>query len=244
MAFAVITILLLGLTLLLLLSLGFLPREAATSFQRSKELARSLTNDFALSIYFGWIKLRMTYDSLVGRKKLRAHQLREWAKKELAHKDELHSWLSQLPDSGFEAVSEGVSRHCRDFNISLEWLFSREMNVAPEISGTVKSLVSEYLNSCFIAVNHKEAISLFSVYQDLVDSSRLKQTIELRRSVFKKVISLGLVDPVPAYDLIMSSELERQHIAAAALRNAATKDWNQFAQALSIVLLQNQQSEP
>jgi hypothetical protein len=222
MAFAVITILLLGLTLLLLLSLGFLPRETATSFQRSKELARSLTNDFALSIYFGWIKLRMTYDSLVGRKKLRAHQLREWAKKELAHKDELHSWLSQLPDSGFEAVSEGVSRHCRDFNISLEWLFSREMNV----------------------VNHKEAISLFSVYQDLVDSSRLKQTIELRRSVFKKVISLGLVDPVPAYDLIMSSELERQHIAAAALRNAATKDWNQFAQALSIVLLQNQQSEP
>lgn len=241
MAFVAVAILFLGLTLLLLLSLGFLPWEAVTSFEKFKELMLSFAQELVISIYFAWIKLLMKYESLVGGKKRRAQQLRDWVKKELTHKVELYSWLIQLPDPAFQAVSEGASRYFRDFNISLDWLYSREMNVAPEISNAVKSLVSEYLNSCFIAVNHKESISLFSVYQDLVDPSRYKQKIELRRSVFKKITSLGLVDPVPAYDLIMSSELQRQEIAAAALRNAATKDWNQFAQALSSVLLQDYQ---
>lgn len=241
MAFVAVAILFLGLTLLLLLSLRFLPLEAVTSFEKFKELVQSRTQDLAISIYFAWIKLSMKYESLVGGKKRRAQQLRDWVKKELSDKVELYSWLSQLPDPSFQAISEGASRYLRDFNISLVWLYSHEMNVAPEISVTVKSLVSEYLNSCFVAVINKESISLFSIYQDLVNPSRYKQKIDLRRSVFKKIISLGLVEPVPAYDLIMSSEYQRQEIAAAALRNAASKDWNQFAQALSSVLLQDYQ---
>ena len=241
MAFVAVAILFLGLTLLLLLSLGFLPCETVISFEKFKELVQSRIQDLAISIYFAWIKLSMKYELLFGGKKRRAQQLRDWVKKELTDKVVLYSWLSQLPDPAFQAVSEGASRYLRDFNISLVWLYSHEMNVAPEIFVTVKSLISEYLNSCFIAVNNRESITLFSVYQGLVDPSRYKQKIDLRRSVFKKVVSLGLVDPVPAYDLIMSSEHQRQEIAAAALRNAATKDWHQFAQALSSVLLQDYQ---
>lgn len=110
MAFVAVAILILGLILLLLLSLGFLPWEAVTSFEKFKEHVASLSQDFVISIYFAWIKFRMSFDSLVHRKKLRAQQLREWAKKELAHKVELYSWLNQLPDPAFEVVSEGASR--------------------------------------------------------------------------------------------------------------------------------------
>ncbi len=78
---------------------------------------------------------------------------------------------------------------------------------------------------------------MFSLYEQLVNPNLLRKRIDLRRSLFKKVISLGLVEPIPAYDLILSSELQRQEIAAAALRDAAREDWAQFAGALSSLLL-------
>jgi hypothetical protein len=90
-------------------------------------------------------------------------------------------------------------------------------------------------------VKQKEDIALFSVYQQLISPDQYKRRIDLRRSVFKKVTELGLADPIPPHELIMSSELQRQALAASALRNAASKDWPSFAQALSNVLAANEQ---
>jgi len=41
---------------------------------------------------------------------------------------------------------------------------------------------------------------------------------------------------VPAYELIMASERQRQVLAAKAIREAATKDWDTFAKLLAELL--------
>ncbi|MFN9646412.1 MAG: hypothetical protein ACK6BG_15130 [Cyanobacteriota bacterium] len=201
--------------------------------QRVKSVSQALT----LNLYYTWLKIKIKLDTLLGQQKFRALRFRAWIEYELIQHEKLRTWLLSLSDSGFQAITDGAARYCRDLNISLDWLFGQDLKVAPEVNTTIKMIIIEYLEGCSKAVDGKESIALFSLYEQLVNPNLLRKRIDLRRSLFKKVISLGLVEPIPAYDLIMSSELQRQEIAAAALRDAAKKDWAQFAGALSSILL-------
>ncbi|MEB3318582.1 MAG: hypothetical protein VKO39_10655 [Cyanobacteriota bacterium] len=197
----------------------------------------SIFQDIGLNLYFAWFNLKLKFDALFGQQKFRALKFRAWIENELIHQENLQTWLLSLSDSAFQAITDGAARHCKDLNISIDWLFGQDLKVAPDVGATIKLIIIEYLDGCFTAVHGQESIALFSLYEQLIDPNRLRQKIDLRRTIFKKIISLGLVEPIPAYDLIMSSELQRQKIAAAALRDAAKKDWAQFAQALSSILL-------
>lgn len=222
-------------------SLGFIPLQIVSSPEKVSQWLRSLPQTIGLNLYFTWFKIRLRFTSMVDRKKARALQFRAWVDRELANSRDLHAWILELPDSALHALTDGAERYCANLNIQLTWLFGPDLDVAPNVRETVKLILSEYLAGCFKAVNYREAINLYSVYHQLTAPDQYKRWIDLRRSVFKKITALGLTEPVPAHDLIMSSELQRQELAAAALRDAASRDWDAFAQALSNVLAANEQ---
>lgn len=237
----VLIVIALALVSISLLFLDRLPFKVGPNPDQVVQWLKSLPQAIGRTVYFIWLRIGLTFNTMVRRKTTRALQFRAWLDREFASNLDLHSWVMQLPTPALEALTDGAERFCANFNIQLNWLFGPDLEVAPAVSDTVKVILTDYLTGCFKAVNHKEAIALFSVYYQLTAPDQLRRWIDLRRSVFKKITTLGLTDPIPAYDLIMSSEYERQEIAATALRDAASKDWQAFTQALSNVLAENEQ---
>lgn len=223
------------------LTLGFLPFQIVSSPEQVREWLRTLPQSIGINLYFTWFRFKLAFTKLFGQKKSRALQFRAWVDGKLAGSADLHDWVMGLPDPALLALTDGAVRYCANLNIDLAWLFGRDIDVAPAVRETVRMIISEYLEGCFKAVHHKEAIALFAVYHQLTTPDQYGRQIDLRRSVFKTVTSLGLAEPIPAHELIMSSELQRQALAASALRDAASKDWDAFAQALSNVLAANEQ---
>jgi hypothetical protein len=203
----------------------------------SKSIAEAANNS---NSFFS--KARLTMSPLLQRHHLRASKFREWVERELTDFPEIHSWIINMPDPPLKALSNSTSNYCTSLNIDIYWLFGCDLDVAPGVRESVKKIVSEYLSGCLNAVNHKEAIMLFSIYHQLISPKQLRHKIDLRRSVFKKITALGLSEPIPPHELIMSSEMQRQELAASALRAAASKDWEAFSEALSNVLAENGQA--
>jgi hypothetical protein len=238
------TLLLLAtLTLLLIIAFSVQSRGIPIVPVSWESQLKTIFQDIGINIYFAWFKLKLKFDALFGKQKFRALKFRAWIENELIPQENLRDWLLSLPDSAFQAMTDSTTRHCNDLNISLDWLFSQDLKVAPEVGATIKMIIIEYLEGCFAAVHGQESIALFSLYEQLVNPNQLRQKIDMRRTVFKKVVSLGLVEPIPAYDLIMCSELQRQKIAAKALRDAANNDWAQFAGILSSILLSTDEQQ-
>jgi hypothetical protein len=235
--FIFIALVLVGITLLFL---GWLPVKVVSNPDQVVQWLKSLPQAIGTNLYFIYLRIGLAFTTMIRRKTTTALQFRTWLDQELTSNPDLRSWIMDLPTPALEALTDGAERFCANFNIQLSWLFGPDLDVAPAVSETVKVILSDYLTGCFKAVNNKEAISLFSVYHQLTAPDQLSRLIDLRRSVFKKVTALGLTEPIPAYDLIMSSEHERQELAASALRDAATKDWQSFSQALSNVLAENE----
>lgn len=223
------------------LSLGFVPFQVVSSPEQFREWVRALPQSIGINLYFTWFRLKLAFTKLFGQKKSRALQFRAWVDGKMASLPELHAWVMGLPDPALIALTDGAVRYCANLNINLTWLFGRDIDVAPAVGETVRTIILEYLEGCFKAVHHKEAISLFAIYHQLTSPDQYGRQVDLRRSVFKAVTALGLAEPIPAHELIMSSELQRQALAASALRDAASKDWDSFAQALSNVLAANEQ---
>jgi hypothetical protein len=209
---------------------------------RSEELIPGLSKlilEIVNNVNSFFSKARLTMSPLFQRQHSRATQFREWVERELTNHPDLHSWIKNMSDPSLEALTNSTSNYCSSLNIDIGWIFGCDLDVAPEVQQSVKIIISEYLSGCLNAVNHKQAIMLFSVYHQLTSPTQLRRKIDLRRSVFKKITSLGLSEPIPAHELIMSSEIQRQELAASALRAAASKDWEAFSQALSNVLAEN-----
>ena len=223
------------------LSLGFASVNMVSSPEQFKEWLQTVPQSIGIHLYFVWFRLKTGFTKLFGQKRSKALQFRAWVDSKLAQSAELHAWLIELPDPALLALTDGAVRYCASLNVDLSWVFSRDIDVAPAVSETVTLIISEYLEGCFKAVRHKDSLALFSVYHQLTSPDQYGRQIDLRRSVFKQVTALGLAEPIPAHELIMSSELQRQSLAAAALRDAASKDWDSFAQALSNVLAADEQ---
>jgi hypothetical protein len=198
-------------------------------------LIRTIVNNLHSFI----LHARLTMSPLFQRQHSRTAQFREWAERELKDHPALHSWIKDLPEQPLDALTNSTANYCTSLNIDLDWLFGSELDLAPGVRQSLKTIICEYLSGCFNAVNHKQAIMLFSVFHQLISPKQLRRRIDLRRSVFKKITSLGLTEPIPAHELIMSSESQRQELAASSLRAAASKDWEAFSQALSNVLSEN-----
>ena len=237
------TALILAITLvgIIIFLFQFLSLGSVLSTEQFQERLRTFLQDKAISLYFFWYGIKLRFTTVLNQKKSRALQFRVWVNRELVNIPELQAWVMELPDPALQALTEGALRYCATLNIQLSWLFTPDLEAAPAVRETIKAILVDFLAGCLHAVKQKEDIALFSVYQQLISPDQYKRRIDLRRSVFKKVTELGLADPIPPHELIMSSELQRQALAASALRNAASKDWPSFAQALSNVLAANEQ---
>ena len=183
---------------------------------------------------WGWVKHRAT--AVARNRRALPEGFRAWVAAELGEKPALQAWLLSLPEPGFRALTGGTVRYCADLNIELSWLAERHTDVAPPVRTATAAIVADYLEGCWRAVCHKEAIALFGRYRQLVAEPADSRHIDLRRQVFNRVTALGLATTVPAYELIMASERQRQALAANAIREAAAKDWDAFAQAFAELL--------
>ena len=180
---------------------------------------------------WGWVKHRATASAR--RKRALPDGFRAWVATDLGEKPALQAWLLSLPEPGFRALTVGPVRYCADLKIELSWLAERHTDVAPPVREATSAIVADYLEGCWRAVCHKKAIALFGLYRQLVAEPADPRHIDLRRRAFNRVTALGLAAPVPAYELIMASERQRQALAAKAIREAAAKDWDAFAQAFA-----------
>ena len=183
---------------------------------------------------WAWVKHRATASAR--NKRALPEGFRAWAAAELGEKPDVQAWLLSLPAPGFRALTEGAVRYCADLKIELSWLAGRHTDVAPPVRAATAAIVAAYLEGCWRAVCHKDAIALFGRYRQLVAEPADPRHTDLRRQVFNRVTALGLAGTVPAYELIMASERQRQALAAKAIREAATKDWDAFAQAFAELL--------
>jgi len=163
-------------------------------------------------------------------------KFRAWAASDLGGNPALQAWLLSLPEPGFQALTQGTARYCTDLKIELSWLAERHIDVAPPVRQATRAIVTDYLQGCWQAVCHKNDIALFSLYHQLVANPADSRHIDLRRRLFTRLTVLGMAGPVPAYELIMASERQRQTLAAKAIREAAAKDWNAFAKVLAELL--------
>jgi hypothetical protein len=214
---------------------------ASSSIDRFNEWLQEQKESIPIKLYFAWMIAKHRFNLIFASNKLMALQFRVWIEHNLPADSPLRKWIMELPDQALQELTKSAANYCANLNIQLTWLLGKELEVAPAIKESIKLILLEFLEGCFKAVHHKEEINIFSVYCLLTAPDKYGQRIDLRRSVFKQVSALGLCEPIPAYDLIMSSELERQSIAATALREAASKDWDAFSKALSKVLATNEQ---
>lgn len=154
---------------------------------------------------------------------------RAWVASDLDGHGELQHWLLGLPDDGFKALTQRVVAFCTDLNIRLSWLVERHLDVAPELRRSVRAIVLNYLEVCREAIGHQAEIGIFRSYYDAVARPADARHQNLRRILFTRLTAAGLTEPLPSYELIMASELQRQALAAKAIREAAGKDWPAFA---------------
>ncbi len=171
-------------------------------------------------------------------------KFRDWVACDLGDHPALQAWLLSLPEPGFQALTQGTVRYCVDLKIELSWLAERHVDVAPPVQQAVKAIVVDYLHGCWRAVCHRKSIALFGLYRQLVAEPTDSRHIDLRRQAFKRVTALGLAAPIPAYELIMASERQRQVLAAKAIRETATKDWDTFAKLLAELLTGDGEDPP
>ena len=171
-------------------------------------------------------------------------KFRDWVACDLGDHPVLQAWLLSLPEPGFLALTQGTVRYCVDLKIELSWLAERHVDVAPAVQQAVKAIVVDYLQGCWQAVCHKDGISLFGIYHQLTTNLAETRQIDLRRRLFTRLAASGLSAPVPAYELIMATERQRQALAAEAIREAATKDWDTFAKLLAELLTGDGEDPP
>jgi hypothetical protein len=161
---------------------------------------------------------------------------RAWIDNDLKENPALRDWLLSLPNEGFAMLTDRVVKFCADLNIRLSWLVQGEIAVAPPLRQAVKTIVVDYLEVCWEALRHQADIGIFDKYHALISHPADARYRDARRALFTRLIAEGLAEPLPTYELIMASELQRQSMAARAIREAAAKDWVRFGQIFAEVL--------
>ena len=159
-------------------------------------------------------------------------EFRAWVDTNLQENPELRTWVLGLSDEGFAALTQRLAAFCADMNIQLEWLTGRHIEVAPAARLAVNAVVVDYLKLCRKALSHQTDVALFASYHKIVVNPSDARYRDARRSLFTRLIAENLAQPLPAYEMIMASETQRQELAVKAIRDAAAKDWTVFARVL------------
>lgn len=153
---------------------------------------------------------------------------RRWIEENLANEPELKTWLTSLSEEGFGALTLRVAGFTTDLNIRMEWMTENAVDISPRLKSTCKSVVVNYLKVCRQGILEQADITVFDTYNKLVTLNADSRFLELRRLVFARLTREGLVEAIPAYEMIMASELQRQEMASVAIKEYASSHWNDF----------------
>ncbi|MGI9211886.1 MAG: hypothetical protein ACR2HF_05390 [Methylococcaceae bacterium] len=156
-----------------------------------------------------------------------------WIENNLEDEPELKAWLLGLSDDGLGALTVRVAAFAADLNIQMEWLLGNAMDIAPGLKATCQSIIVNYLDVCRFGIAEQGDITIFDTYNKLITLNGDARFLNLRNAVFARLIREGLVDAIPAYDMIMASELQRQEMASAAIRLHAASNWDGFVKILA-----------
>lgn len=156
-----------------------------------------------------------------------------WIENNLDDNPELKSWLMELSDDGFGALTLRVSGFTADLNIEMEWLLDNTIEISPKLKAACKAIIINYLGVCRQGIAEQSDITIFDTYHKLVTLTTDTRYLNLRRIVFARLASEGLVESIPTYDMIMASETQRQEMASAAIKGYAVKDWSGFTKILA-----------
>ncbi len=159
-------------------------------------------------------------------------EFRDWVDTDLQENPELRKWVLGLPDEGFAALTQRLAAFCADMNIQLEWLTGRHIDVAPAARQAANTVVVDYLKLCRKALSRQNDVALFATYHKIVANPSDARYRDARRRLFTRLIAENLAQPLPAYEMIMASETQRQELAVKAIREAAAKDWTVFTRVL------------
>lgn len=165
-----------------------------------------------------------------------ALEFRGWVDTDLQENPELRKWVLGLPDEGFAALTQRLAAFCADMNIQLEWLTGRHMDVAPAARQAANTVVVDYLKLCRKALIRQNDVAFFATYHKIVANPSDARYRDARRRLFTRLIAENLAQPLPAYEMIMASETQRQELAVKAIREAAAKDWTVFTQVMGEAL--------
>jgi len=163
-------------------------------------------------------------------------EFRAWVDTNLQGNPELRTWVLGLPDEGFAALTQRLAAFCADMNIQLEWLTGRHIDVAPAARLAANTVVVDYLNLCRQTLIHQKDVALFATYHKIVANPSDARHRDIRRRLFTRLIAENLAQPLPAYEMIMASETQRQELAVKSIREAAAKDWTVFTRVMGEAL--------
>jgi hypothetical protein len=189
-------------------------------------------------------QLKHSFQNMLHKKPDLSGQFRAWSETALAGKPELRGWLASLSEEGFRALTQRVADFCADLNIDLAWLAQGHLQAAPELHEATQTIVTDYLEVCWHAIRRQHDIALFEQFHQLVENTADSRYRETRRQVFTRLIAAGMAEALPSYELIMASETQRQIMAAQAIKQAAAKDWQAFAQLFEDILRADKPSSP
>jgi hypothetical protein len=201
-------------------------------------LVLALLAMFALILGGWWEAPPQLKEAVMGLKPHKAdppERFKAWALESLGDHPELQAWLSSLSDEGMRALTQRVSAFCADLNMQLSWLVLGHLDAAPHLRQTAQAIVADYLEICRRAIERQPDIVLFGSFHKVVENVADGRYRDLRRKLFTRLTAEGLAEPLPSYELIMASETQRQAMAAKAIRQAAAKDWREFARVFETV---------
>jgi hypothetical protein len=157
-----------------------------------------------------------------------APAFKQWIEQNLDEEPELKTWVTSLSDDGLGALTLRVAGFVTDLNIRMEWLSGDTLDISPPLKATCKSVIINYLKVCRQGILEQADITVFDTYNKLVTLTADSRFLELRRLVFARLTREGLVEAIPAYEMIMASELQRQEMASVAIREYANRHWDDF----------------
>ncbi len=160
-------------------------------------------------------------------------EFRGWLEQNLGEEPELKAWIEGLSDDGLGALTVRVAGFAADLNIRMEWLLDNSVEISPRLKSTCQSILINYLKVCQQGIAGQSDITIFDTYNKLVTLNADSRFMALRQMVFARLTREGRVESIPAYEMIMASELQRQELASTAIKGYAAHHWDEFVRILA-----------
>lgn len=151
---------------------------------------------------------------------------KQWIQAEVPDKA-LQTWLLDLPDEEFRAVTEKVVFFCNDVNVNFAWLLNGNLDIEPETKQVVMKIVIGVCDLHREAVQIQDDLANFNLYQKTLDRLERGDRIELGEKLMVRLYEAELV-PVTPPDILLGDQKERSLYTRNVIQSAAQSDYTKF----------------